>query len=146
MNTLTRNPTKPPTLPPTTSPPKSSPPTSSPPMLATIATDKTEYFYNEPIRVTFSNSNPSSVDWVGLYGVDSDLRPTAKTVRPGSEMWLHTCNTKEFSCEPMPNGELIFGPGDPDESNRQFWPLDYAQYNGTYKVFFLCCSEYKTSL
>jgi hypothetical protein len=88
----------------------------------------------DSIDLTFSNGNPSDLDWIAIYPAGAG---DSGTVPAGSEMWLYTCGSQGCAAA-FPEGTLSFGASGADESGYQAWPLAA----GSYQAYLVCCNGY----
>jgi len=98
---------------------------------ATLNVKKKNY-YSKRISVSYTISDPTSNDWIGIYkyseGDDLNENPGLNDV----SFWTYTCGTQEPTddCEATSKGKVIFNGIDPTEQGDQQWPI----LDGNYKV------------
>uniref|UniRef100_A0A7S1D2D2 Uncharacterized protein n=1 Tax=Cyclophora tenuis TaxID=216820 RepID=A0A7S1D2D2_CYCTE len=97
-------------------------PTPMPVLVEMVYTDMSCYIEGNAITVSFTNFDPQSDDWVGIYESDANPQHLGPPL-----LWLYTCGTQ--SCSGMRStGELVFGAGAPLEKGSIEWPLPPGEY------------------
>lgn len=85
--------------------------------------------YGEAIEIDFDNTglpgpDPDLADWIGLT---TPATLDVASLDPRPIMWMWACGDQDCAFAAL-DGTVVFGPGQPDESGVDSWPLDAGQY------------------
>jgi len=88
--------------------------------------------YTKPISVSYTISDPTSNDWIGIYKYSKGDDLNENPGHDDMSFWTYACGTQEPTddCEATSEGKVIFNGIDPTEESDSQWPI----CDGKYKV------------
>ena len=94
---------------------------------------KKKNMYTKPISVSFTISDPTKDDWIGIYKYSKGDDLNENPGHHDDLFWTYTCGTQEQTddCEAISDGRVVFNGIDPTEQTDDHqWPI----LDGMYKV------------